>query len=305
MTHVTLITKKMTKSKREIFIDQQFELVANALGVRVKRIKLNSSNSFEYQIRVDDLEKPNGFSVYIGDDYQCWYLELVLDAFNKPLIELFENRYLNRKDLFWSYFQLAQARNKSFKVLLNEQAFDASVASTTIWNDFQVEITAPYSSPDDEFEALHHALLDLFCLVLSLLVQNETWEVTGADIQPELLLGREEGALNRALVNRYERSRYNRALCLDEYGFTCRGCGSNLKEIYGPLGKGVIHVHHLVPISSMGASYSLDPLKDLVPLCPNCHNIVHRQEPPISISELRVLTDYHDELIFEARKFTP
>jgi 5-methylcytosine-specific restriction protein A len=76
------------------------------------------------------------------------------------------------------------------------------------------------------------------------------------------------------------------------YGFKCRGCGQILEEKYGPLGANVIHVHHIVPVSQMGGSYRLDPIKDLIPLCPNCHNIVHRVNPPISITELNELTGF-------------
>ena len=83
-------------------------------------------------------------------------------------------------------------------------------------------------------------------------------------------------------------------MCLKYFGFTCRGCGELLAEKYGPLGIGVIHVHHIVPVSQMGDGYRLNPIKDLVPLCPNCHMVVHKTNPPISISELRVLTKYEE-----------
>jgi 5-methylcytosine-specific restriction protein A len=58
---------------------------------------------------------------------------------------------------------------------------------------------------------------------------------------------------------------------------------------YGPLGKEVIHVHHLVPVSKMTEIKILNPTQDLIPLCPNCHVIVHRSEPPISIGELKTI----------------
>jgi len=54
----------------------------------------------------------------------------------------------------------------------------------------------------------------------------------------------------------------------------------------------VIHVHHIVPVSQMQSSYQLNPIKDLVPLCPNCHNIVHRINPPLELNDLRLLTHF-------------
>jgi len=61
----------------------------------------------------------------------------------------------------------------------------------------------------------------------------------------------------------------------------------NFADRYGEIGDGFIHVHHLRPISSIGAEYVIDPISDLRPLCPNCHAMVHRRAPAITIEELR------------------
>ena len=50
----------------------------------------------------------------------------------------------------------------------------------------------------------------------------------------------------------------------------------DFENMYGELGKGFIHVHHIVPISMIGKEYKIDPIKDLVPVCPNCHAMLHR-----------------------------
>ncbi len=44
-------------------------------------------------------------------------------------------------------------------------------------------------------------------------------------------------------------------------------------ELYGELGEGVIHVHHLKELRSLGEEYQVDPIEDLRPVCPNCHAI--------------------------------
>ena len=124
------------------------------------------------------------------------------------------------------------------------------------------------------------------CIVLFLIIEDTEW-TAGND------LGQEEGAVYSEVVKKYERSRYNRALCLKYYGFMCRGCGDKLAEKYGPMGTDVIHVHHLVPVSEMGGTYQLNPVKDLIPLCPNCHNIVHKKNPQMTILELKELTKYN------------
>jgi 5-methylcytosine-specific restriction protein A len=98
-----------------------------------------------------------------------------------------------------------------------------------------------------------------------------------------------EGQRTTVLVNRYERDRAARDSCIRHHGTTCQVCKLNFEDRYGELGKGFIHVHHVIPISEMGADYVVDPLKDLVPVCPNCHAMLHRRNPPLTPDELRAL----------------
>jgi 5-methylcytosine-specific restriction protein A len=55
------------------------------------------------------------------------------------------------------------------------------------------------------------------------------------------------------------------------------------------LGEGFIHVHHLKPLAQIGEQYELDPINDLRPVCPNCHAMLHRASPALSIDALRAL----------------
>jgi 5-methylcytosine-specific restriction protein A len=44
-----------------------------------------------------------------------------------------------------------------------------------------------------------------------------------------------------------------------------------------------------MPISTIGKQYKLDPINDLIPVCPNCHAMLHMESPPLSISKLKEL----------------
>jgi len=99
----------------------------------------------------------------------------------------------------------------------------------------------------------------------------------------------EEGELTRISVNRYERDRKARVACIKHHGLTCVVCGFNFEQAYGELGQGVVHVHHLQEISRIGHTYEVDPVKDLVPLCANCHVMAHRRRPALSPEQLRRL----------------
>jgi 5-methylcytosine-specific restriction protein A len=99
--------------------------------------------------------------------------------------------------------------------------------------------------------------------------------------------GLPEGAKTRVEVNRYERSPVNRAACIATHGTSCWVCGLDFGRVYGSLGTGYIEVHHRVPVSRMGAGYVVDPVNDLVPLCANCHAMIHRRDPPVTPEELK------------------
>jgi hypothetical protein len=86
-----------------------------------------------------------------------------------------------------------------------------------------------------------------------------------------------EGAVTTVEVNKYERSPEARRECINLYGARCLICGLDFEEEYGELGKGFIHVHHLVPISKINKEYKVDYKKDLIPVCPNCHAMLHRE----------------------------
>lgn len=98
-----------------------------------------------------------------------------------------------------------------------------------------------------------------------------------------------EGALKKVYVNRYERDQEARKKCIEVHGCKCSVCGIDFEKMYGELGRGFIHVHHIVPISTIGEEYKIDPIKDLVPVCPNCHSMLHRGKDGevLTIDELK------------------
>ncbi|MBN1313293.1 MAG: HNH endonuclease [Anaerolineae bacterium] len=96
-----------------------------------------------------------------------------------------------------------------------------------------------------------------------------------------------EGARLDVIQTRYERDASARKACIDHYTPTCIICGFNFGEVYGEIGDGFTHVHHLTPLSAQDEEYDVDPVTDLRPVCPNCHAMLHRREPPYTIEELR------------------
>ena len=96
---------------------------------------------------------------------------------------------------------------------------------------------------------------------------------------------REEGAAVRVLVNRYERDPRNRESAIQRHGVRCFGCCIEMAEVYGQMADGFIHIHHVKPVHTVQGARP--DIEDLVPLCPNCHAIVHLEVPPVTIDRLR------------------
>lgn len=103
----------------------------------------------------------------------------------------------------------------------------------------------------------------------------------------ESIAGLTEGMKKTVVVNQYERNTRARELCVKVYGAVCAACEIDFERTYGEIGRGYIHVHHLIPVSQINESYQVDPIRDLIPVCPNCHAMIHRTEKVLTIEELR------------------
>jgi hypothetical protein len=108
-------------------------------------------------------------------------------------------------------------------------------------------------------------------------------EAIGAEDAEPLL----EGKIftNHATV--YERNPAARRQCIEHYGLSCIICGFNFNATYGNASKNYIEVHHLTPISAIGEEHNIDPIRDLRPVCSNCHSVIHLHYPPYSIQEVK------------------
>jgi len=117
--------------------------------------------------------------------------------------------------------------------------------------------------------------------------EDFTTEITYLDeVETNLL----EGAKKEVVVNSYERNPIARKKCLEHLEYNSSICNINLEKVYGIIGKNFIHVHHLKQISNIQKKYEIDPIKNLVPVCPNCHAMLHKRNPPYSIGELKDIT---------------
>jgi 5-methylcytosine-specific restriction protein A len=66
----------------------------------------------------------------------------------------------------------------------------------------------------------------------------------------------------------------------------CQACDFDFKAAYGKIGDGFIECHHVVPISELSPE-STTRVRDLALLCANCHRMVHRHRPWLSVADLK------------------
>ncbi len=237
-------------------------------------------------VRPNDLERPNGFSIVIARTPRIVEASLRLDGFTRSLL-----RQMSEAD---------DVQRATFVILANQAANDEFRIAVSVnenhienlediphgeWTKLEVDCDRRLPTGKISEKELHDCALEVasVCLglVLSLLsVEEVTDSVSG--FEP----GLPEGAKIRVEVNRYERSPVNRAACISHFGTKCQSCGFDFQEKYGELGNEYIEVHHRVPVSEMAGSYRLDPVRDLVPVCSNCHAMIHRAKPPLTVDQL-------------------
>lgn len=264
--------------------------VCNALGVQVQRTTEPSGAEYDYKLRLAAFPEGKGVALFLRHGYLQWTFDLRLEDFGNQILEQMRSQAGEKGELLDSL--VAHARRLATLFYFRGEGFYEDSLAPSDWTDFSFKAVFEYRREQDAYSALSEPLLAAISIPLCLLETSDEWA--------EPLEGDFEGRQYLAEVRKYERSRYNRAICLRNYGFSCRGCGLQMSETYGPLSNEVIDVHHIVPVSKMARPARLDPLRDLVPLCPTCHRVIHTEDPPLSVAQLREKTGFVVDDVFGA-----
>jgi 5-methylcytosine-specific restriction protein A len=238
-------------------------------------------------VRPLEPSRPNGFSIVVARSPRHVSALFRLDTFGRELAELMWSAGPEAHDSFASVLRLAISQNMTVNVIVNGRGADGvPVLLPVPWRSLEIECDR-WLPPDlREPPAIEQLACDVaftcVSLVLQLLVTRE-----GADESVEDVVDFPEGARTRIVVNKYERSPANRTACILAHGITCKVCGFRFGEKYGGIGDGYVEVHHLTPVSLMNGGARVNPMTDLVPVCANCHAMLHRQSPPLAVEDLR------------------
>lgn len=262
---------RMSKPETEIV-----ETLESDLHIQFEMEVFNKGPDMTYRIR------PSGEDLFYFD-FTFSSVRLSVD-FGSDIGSLFVHNMgmqsNSKRVLFVRHILLLKELGYRISVKINSLSIDESNPSRWPhdWNELYIHITKTLDELQDDRIAIVSRLSRIvFSMVISM-----------ADLVPICQKWEHmEGCEKQRWVRTYERNPVNRALCISVKGLSCIVCGFNFEHVYGSLGSNFIHVHHLVPISKMKGPHELNPLCDLVPVCPNCHYMLHRRDPPLTPEELR------------------
>ncbi len=95
----------------------------------------------------------------------------------------------------------------------------------------------------------------------------------------------------------YGRSSQLRNLAVEKHTINgrikCSACCFDYEDFFGEHGKGFIEIHHQKPIFMFDESEFVRTIEvallNVVPVCSNCHRMVHRYKRPLMIGEVKAM----------------
>ncbi len=213
-------------------------------------------------------------------------MELQPDQYSKPFWEDLGNTTEEKKKTFVEFAKMFEKRKAKISFAINR--LPTEWTSYERWPLHWDHVALRVSRSPVSVDQINHeeVILDWGIAMMGMILSLASI-IPLENPDPVPGVPQREGNVQKALVNKYERNPVNRALCIAMKGTTCSVCGFDFGKTYGPIGAGFIHVHHGTPLSCMGPDYLVDPEKDLFPVCSNCHAMLHRSDPPMSVESLK------------------
>jgi 5-methylcytosine-specific restriction protein A len=236
-----------------------------------------------YRIRPADLPLTIGFTVDVVVGWRSLEARFTPGSFAAGLVHAMESSDSQQRVAFRIFAGAAQKAGASLTFRINGTSVNPSAEVwPSGWADCDLSMRRSNLLWGENAKSDDEQVRTWVCRFVGLVVALLPVE----PIAPPPL-GEVEGAVVEVISRRYERSRINRAACIELQGARCVICNFDFGEAYGSIGEGFIHVHHVVSVSTVEPCTVIDPGKDLVPVCPNCHAMLHTHRPPLLPTALR------------------
>jgi len=234
------------------------------------------------QLYSPDQEKILGFDVVVQSQriemFMLWNEPLI----DSPLPEIWKAELMKSQQAFHVFWSQLVEKHMSLSLFVNgrDVSLSKALSPDLTWQSVDIKAVCTSVAMVDDTHSLSdfavQSIVFYWGLVLSLLGTDTTLPSSCCD-----------GKVTTKEVNVYERNPLNRKACIALKGTTCAVCGLNFEKKYGPVGAGFIEIHHRKPVSQYDGEQLVNPLTDLVPVCANCHAMLHRRNPPYSVEELK------------------
>ena len=212
-------------------------------------------------------------------------IEIEPQTYAAAMVEAMNNADQNKKQMFLLYMDQIIHHGVFPDFYINQQK--RNVGESDFWNEkwetIKFRATKIIENPsNDEYvtkliQEWAKIGVGMFLSLLDISVINEYKHL--------------EGKVSHVTHDVYERNPVNRELCLSANGYSCNICGFDFEKKYGLLGHGFIHVHHIEMVADYGGEKYINPITDMIPVCPNCHAMLHRKRPPLKPEFLREIIE--------------
>jgi 5-methylcytosine-specific restriction enzyme A len=259
--------------------------IQTRFGLAFSVRRQNTSDGVIYQIHPGELPPTIGFSVEVQIGWRSLEAQFIPGSFAAELLESMERSDTQQRVSFRLFANAALQAGTKVAFRINSLPTDPiSESWPSAWKSCELKMRRANIHWGENDTRDNEHIRVWTCRFLGLIVAL-------LPVEPieQIIVGETEGAVIEVLSKRYERSRLNRAACIEIQGTRCVVCGFDFGATYGPIGEGFIHVHHVVSVSSIGPGTVIDPSRDLVPVCPNCHAMLHSTRPPLLPDALRTM----------------
>lgn len=207
---------------------------------------------------------------------QRYYLVLFPDDRSGPLLEIHQletddksNQYLE-----WTYKPTKRDGKNADRV--------------EYFKKFYFDSAVTISFPSDENE-----LPDFYDEIFSLLdtrVKSDVLDETEPEFRDSFPEGKRVERIHKT------RERNPRVIKIAKREFKikhgklfCEACCFDFEETYGKLGEDFIEGHHALPLSQILDDHVKTRVEDIIMLCSNCHKMIHRKRPWLTVDEISKL----------------
>jgi len=259
-------------------------LVARRLGLPVNAVLTAPDRLL---LTPSEIHENDGFSVEVRTGWRSADVRFLPGKFARPLIEKMGKANPEARAAFSA---LATAAAKQGKLTVRANGADIDPQKTVPWPSQWQRLELSLKKQGVVFEELtnrdlEHLLGNIIAPVFGMCIALIGIEDVDADTSAS------EGDPVEVISRRYERRPVNREICLSVRGHRCYCCNMDFGEVYGSSADGYIEVHHITPASEMGPGYKLNPVTELVPVCSNCHSVVHLTKPARSVDEVKAVLE--------------